>query len=141
MTMTARFSFTVWGEVVGSARPRVTKHGTYIPARTRKYRKAIQDAFIASCGGRVSPIPKGTPVKLSIIVQRALPKSRPRKIDSESDTFKPDVDNIAKNVMDALNGLAWDDDSQVVEQSIRKMDRKRVAEHICVEISDVFDVL
>ena len=134
MTMTVRFSFTVPGEVVGSARPRVTRNGTYLPKKTREYRKRIQGAFIASCGGRVSPIPKGAPVALNITVQRALPKSRPRKIESEHDTFKPDVDNITKNVMDALNGMAWVDDSQVVMQSIRKMDRRRTEEYIHVEI-------
>ena len=35
-------------------------------------------------------------------------------------TKKPDVDNVAKSVLDALNGVAWLDDSQVVRLEISK---------------------
>lgn len=35
-------------------------------------------------------------------------------------TIKPDADNFAKAVKDALNGIAWADDAQVVEVSVRK---------------------
>lgn len=127
------FRFSVYGKVIGSARPRVTRRGTYIPKATRDYRDSIERAFLASCGGRFSPI-EG-PVSLEITVQRALPKSRPKKVDSEPDTFKPDADNIAKNVMDALNGVAWVDDSQIVALSVRKLPRARVEEMVTVEIA------
>lgn len=131
--MTTTCLFNVYGEVVGSARPRVTRHGTYIPKKTREFRKRIQEAFAAQCGGRFAPI-EG-PVHLEIIVQRSLPKSRPKKIVSEPDTYKPDTDNIAKNVMDALNGIAWKDDSQITSLSVQKRHRMRVPEHITVHIS------
>ena len=36
-------------------------------------------------------------------------------------TIKPDCDNIAKIVLDALNGLAYDDDSQVTELEVHKL--------------------
>lgn len=36
-------------------------------------------------------------------------------------TTKPDGDNILKVVMDALNGLAYDDDKQVVKMGIIKV--------------------
>jgi Holliday junction resolvase RusA-like endonuclease len=36
-------------------------------------------------------------------------------------TGKPDADNIAKIVGDALNGVVWVDDSQIVLLTIRKM--------------------
>jgi Holliday junction resolvase RusA-like endonuclease len=35
-------------------------------------------------------------------------------------TTKPDVDNYAKGVKDACNGIVWKDDSQVVELFVRK---------------------
>ena len=28
-------------------------------------------------------------------------------------TTRPDIDNLVKNVLDALNGVAWEDDNQV----------------------------
>jgi Holliday junction resolvase RusA-like endonuclease len=33
---------------------------------------------------------------------------------------KPDVDNIAKSILDALNGTAYDDDKRVVALTIYK---------------------
>ena len=35
-------------------------------------------------------------------------------------TKKPDIDNMQKAVLDALNGLAWDDDSQIVKVTAEK---------------------
>ena len=35
-------------------------------------------------------------------------------------TKRPDIDNMAKSVLDALNGVAYPDDSQVVCLRIRK---------------------
>lgn len=129
--MAENFIFTVWGRVVGSARPRVTKFGTYIPKSTRQYRDRIKGEFIAAGG-----MPLDGPVSVKIDVFRQLPKSRPKGLVLEPDTYKPDVDNIAKNVLDALNGLAWKDDSQVVELIVRKYPRSREPERIVVEICD-----
>lgn len=45
------------------------------------------------------------------------------------DRRRRDVDNVAKAVLDSANGVLWDDDSQVVELSIRRAvdgDRPRV---------------
>lgn len=127
--MTERFTFEVRGRVFGSARPRVTRRGTYIPQKTRDYRNRIKGAFMEAGGMRWSG-----PVSVRVYVYRELPKSRPKRVESEPDTYKPDVDNIAKNVLDALNGIAWDDDSQVVELIVRKYPRSREPERIIVEI-------
>lgn len=35
-------------------------------------------------------------------------------------TVKPDTDNISKNIKDALNGIAYPDDKQVVSETIEK---------------------
>lgn len=123
--------FTVYGKVRGSARPRVTKFGTYIPKETRAYRASILSAFI-DAGGRALD----GPLAVRVDVYRALPKSRPKRLESEPDTFKPDVDNIGKNVLDALNAHAWADDSQVVELTVVKHPRIREPERIVVEIGE-----
>lgn len=128
--MRGRFEFTVTGRVVGSARPRVTRHGTYIPRQTVAYRDRIRGEFIERGGQRMTG-----PLAVRVDVYRQLPKSRPRSIESEPDTFKPDVDNIAKNVLDALNRLAWDDDSEVTELLVVKHRRTRAAERIDVTIT------
>ena len=66
-------------------------------------------------------------VRLDVHVYRALPKDRPKSTLSEPDTIKPDLDNIVKAVMDGLNGVAYDDDSQVVEIHAYKHSRVRKA--------------
>lgn len=127
-TCRGSLTFRVDGEVVGSARPRVTRNGTYTPKRTRDYRKRIARAF-TEAGGEMHDGPHS----VGIDVYRALPKSRPKRVESEPDTFKPDVDNICKNVLDALNGVAWPDDSCVTGLRVVKWPRRRCEE--CIEVT------
>jgi Holliday junction resolvase RusA-like endonuclease len=35
-------------------------------------------------------------------------------------TIKPDTDNIAKSILDSLNGIAYKDDKQVVKLTVEK---------------------
>lgn len=35
-------------------------------------------------------------------------------------TIKPDTDNIAKSILDSLNGLAYKDDKQIVKLNVDK---------------------
>ena len=64
-------------------------------------------------------------VRLEVHVYRALPKARPKGVRSEPDIIRPDLDNIVKAVMDGLNGVAYDDDRQVVEIHAYKHARVR----------------
>lgn len=121
--------FSVVGKLVGAQRPRVTRNGTFIPKKTRQYQEKIKQAFAASGGRKIDGA-----VCMRIEVFRALPKSRPKKVESEPDIYRPDVDNIAKCVMDALNGLAYDDDAQVVSLRVTKYPRIRREERIIVTI-------
>ena len=83
-------------------------------------------AYVEASGGQSAP--KGTPVRVSVTTARGMPKGRPKRVQEEPDVFKPDVDNIAKLVLDALNGTAWVDDTQVTSLSVLKFARDRVAE-------------
>ena len=50
------------------------------------------------------------------------------------DRRRRDADNAAKTIMDALNGIAWGDDSQVAELTVtRQVDRHRPRAVITVE--------
>lgn len=46
---------------------------------------------------------------------------------------KPDIDNIAKAVLDALNSVAYRDDTQIVELQIRKQYSEKPRLEICME--------
>lgn len=110
-------------EIVGKLRPRFTRSGcTYTPAKTRKAEIAVRDEFRKVCGERWAKF--GGPVKVSISYSRQLAKSNPKFWAFRQDLGKPDLDNVAKLVLDSLNGLAYADDSQVIEIHMAKCDRR-----------------
>lgn len=128
--------FIVEGKVQGKARPRVTMRGgharAYTPQKTKDYEGMIRYAYLAAGGKMLDG-----PVMVAVETFRSLPKSRPKKIESEPDVYKPDGDNVLKAVLDALNGVAYEDDSQVVMLSIIKWPRTRCDEHIRVHVEKV----
>lgn len=115
---------TAWieGEPVAKARPRVTMIGgrarAYTPKKSADWEKHIR----ASLQCR----PTDVPVALKIQFYMPIPKSyskakRQQAIDGLMlPSKKPDIDNLIKAVMDALNGYAWLDDNQVVQVSAVK---------------------
>lgn len=111
-----------FGFVPTKRRPKFIRKGrAYDPKANKSEAAAIREAWAEQVGEWKSDGPIG----VAIDVFRKLPKDRPKRVESESDTFKPDVDNIAKAVLDALNGVAFDDDSQVVRLRCSKHPRKR----------------
>lgn len=67
--------------------------------------------------------PSDKPIHIELYLSRPLPASAPKRRIGEPDTFKPDVDNAIKQILDSLNGLAYVDDSQVVEIHAAKKPR------------------
>lgn len=112
--------------VMGKGRVRFVKQTgrTYTPDRTAEAMERIRQAFVAAGGTQA---PEDAEVTVHITTLRPLPKSRPKRIESEPDIYKPDIDNIAKLVLDALNGTAWHDDTQVTELVVGKCERMRDA--------------
>jgi Holliday junction resolvase RusA-like endonuclease len=66
------------------------------------------------------------PLKVAIDAFFSIPVSRSKKwrqaaLDGDArPEKKPDVDNVAKIVMDGLNGIVWVDDVLIVELTVRK---------------------
>lgn len=118
--------FIVEGDPKGKARPRFSRRsGTvYTPSKTAKYEKEIRDSFLAA-GGKM--IPNGSYVTVAVDAYFKIPKSYAKgkrlacKYNINRPDKKPDIDNILKVVLDALNGLAYEDDKQVVEVRCRKL--------------------
>ena len=142
MTRFDSVTFTVpW--VRGKARPRFTRQGrTYTDGRTERAMDEVAWRFreVLAQGGRGGEVPTfgGDPVEVSIRVHCELPKSRPKRVESEEYTVTPDVDNVAKLVLDALNGVAWEDDQQVVGLTVLKLPRVRGSgTHTDVRVSRV----
>lgn len=127
-----QIEFTVPGEPQGKARPRVTRYGTYTPKKTVNYEKAIKNAFLSAGGRRTE-----SPVKVSITAYYKIPKSASKAKTASMEcgeilpTKKPDLDNIAKCVCDALNGVAYKDDAQVCSLNVKK----RYSKEPCIIVS------
>ena len=131
----ADVSFEVFGKVRGKGRPRFTRGGRpYTPKATRDYERAIREAF-ENANGR-PPEPFSGPIAVCIMTYRQLPNSAPKSVISEQDTHKPDIDNVAKIVLDALNGVAWKNDAQVVSLTVSKLNRTRSPEMMSVSITE-----
>ena len=132
-------SFTVHGEPQGKARPRAVKQSgivrVYTPQKTKDYEREIAAVYRTQCSGMFSGA-----VAIEIHAYYGIPKRTSRKkvldmiSDKERPIKKPDGDNVAKAVCDALNGVAYKDDSQVVDLTVRKYYSK--IPHIQVFISE-----
>lgn len=72
---------------------------------------------------RLAMSPVDGPLGLSLLFRMPRPKNKiwkRRPMPRESHSVKPDLDNLAKSVMDAANGLLWYDDSQVMRLEVAK---------------------
>lgn len=99
------------GTPIGKSRPRFgrTKAGgvvTYTPQKTRDYERALKSfAQVAMIGKTVLE----GPVKVTITAYFS------HKTKTGWHVSRPDLDNIIKAVLDALNEVVFDDDAAVCE--------------------------
>lgn len=108
------------GPPFGKQRPRFSRNRTYTPQATIDAESRVK--AIATAAG-VEPI--DGPVKLTVRAIYEPPKSWSKKRKQEAlgawKTTKPDADNIFKLIADALNGIAYADDAQIVSERTLKL--------------------
>lgn len=115
-------TFHVPGKPQGKARAKTFRTNgitrTVTPERTVLYENLIKEQYMHHAEGLY--LEPGTPVTLRIVSRFLPPKSgskvmKKRMLEGEMLPLKkPDMDNIVKVVADALNGVAYHDDTQVV---------------------------
>ncbi len=105
----------------GKQRPRFGRHA-YTPEETKTAERVIAWYYKAQAGGRKFETPVVTikavfepPLSASKKTREAMLAGRLRP------KVKPDWDNIGKLVCDALNGIAYKDDKDVVEATVIKV--------------------
>lgn len=115
------------GVAVPKQRPRLSGRVAYTPKKTRDYEERVRNAFRSSYRGQVPVFDAGVPVRAYIEVIIPIPKSWSNKkhIAAEKGEIVPtarngDVDNFGKSILDALNGLAYQDDAQVATLFVTK---------------------
>jgi Holliday junction resolvase RusA-like endonuclease len=119
--MTFIVNFTVDGTPHGKGRPRFRRFGnfvqTYTDSKTKSYETLVKEAAKQAMG---SSEPLEGPVRLDLIIRLPVPKSYSKKrsmdclMSREWPTKKPDWDNVAKSVADAMNDIVFLDDTQIV---------------------------
>lgn len=113
--------FSIPGQTQGKGRARTTKFGSYTPEKTVLYENLIKINY-----QQVTNKYFEGPLKITINAYYEPPKSTSKKQRTAmlegaiKPTKKPDIDNIAKVVLDALNGIAYRDDTQVIELIVNK---------------------
>ena len=126
--MTFIVTFLVEGNPVGKQRPRFSRRGkfvsTYTPTKTRDYETIIKEAAQKAMG---SSEPVETPVTVAIYITVPVPSSYSKKrteaclSGSERPIKKPDIDNISKCFLDAMNEIVYLDDTQVLTLHVTKV--------------------
>lgn len=112
----------ITGDPCAKQRPRVCKWGTYTPEKTVNYETLVKELFIVSGQKKLEG-----PIYMRVIAEFGIPKSDSKKTrelklaGTLKHTKKPDYDNVAKIISDALNGLAYDDDSQIYDAHVTKI--------------------
>lgn len=118
-------TFTVPGNPVGKERPRFYRGHALTPKKTNEYENMVAMLYGMAADGVF--FSDGEALRIVItaylpIPSRATKAQRAGMLSGEMHAVKkPDADNIAKIIMDALNGVAFVDDTQVVDLLVRKL--------------------
>jgi Holliday junction resolvase RusA-like endonuclease len=126
--MTFMVTYLVEGNPVGKGRPKFARRGnfvsTYTPTKTRDYEDLIKESARKAMG---SAEILETPVTVAIYITVPIPASYSKKrteaclSGSERPIKKPDIDNVAKCFLDAMNEIVYKDDTQVLTLHITKV--------------------
>ena len=119
--------FTVYGTPVGKGRPRFRNTGkfvqAYTPEKTANYETLVKLAYQQEYGGE--PLLTGA-LHMELLAYFPIPKST-SKASRALMMFgkiwhikKPDSSNVLKAVEDALNGIAYADDSAICSLTVMK---------------------
>lgn len=114
-------AFSIHGEPVAKGRPRFVRATgrAFTPQKTVNYEDRIEEAAARAMNGRE---PFAGALRLIVRATFLVPASwsQKRKNAAHWKTSKPDADNIAKIVKDALNKIAYRDDAQIAELTVQK---------------------
>ena len=121
--MTQSQEFIVYGDPRGKGRPRFSFRGgyAYTDEVTLEYQGKVQKMWKSNQFYCIEGQPTEILIRAYFRVPVSLSKKKRAALFGTPYLHKPDCDNIAKIVLDALNGLAYQDDRQIDKLNIKKM--------------------
>ena len=136
--------FKVIGKIVGKQRPRATVYGgrahIYTPKDTMSYESLVKFSFLEKYPNFI-PYDNESALKVHIQAFKPIPKAYSKKKRQQAldgiirPKTKPDLDNIAKSILDGLNQVAFVDDKCVVDSHIEQYYHQ--VEFVLVEIDKI----
>lgn len=117
-------SITIPGKPIAKKRPRFARRGKFVT--TYNPQESEEGKWITIAMGQISGQLTDGPILLKCWFEMPIPKSTSKTkaagmVSGDiQHTKKPDLDNLCKWVKDCLNGVAWNDDSQVVKMVAAK---------------------
>ena len=135
-----KIDFTVYGKPQALKRHRTVKMGKFM----RQYDPSSSDKqdFLAKCMENKPDKPIDEPLQLILHFYFTRPKSHYRTgknshIEKDNapmwHSSRPDCDNLAKFVCDALNGVYWRDDSLISSLIVKKLYSDKPRTRVVVE--------
>lgn len=119
--------FSIAGTPVAKGRPRISARGGFARAYTPAKTRSAEAVFAAAARGAMRDLdPYPGAVELELHFRLPIPKSwskRDRELAALGrirPTGKPDWDNFGKLASDAMNGIVYADDAQVVGVRVTK---------------------
>jgi Holliday junction resolvase RusA-like endonuclease len=135
--------FTIKGEIKTKQRPRATVIGgharVYSSKDTIMYENYVKSEYQRQCAYYFNG---NEPLKATITAY-FLPSNELAKYGQDVKYVacmkNKDLDNIAKTILDALNGIAYEDDKQIVELHVEKYYTPEATEYVEVKIETLVD--
>lgn len=120
-----KYEFEVPGKIFGKARPRLNSYTgvVYTPTKTKDYEELIRQYFlIKNPGARRLESRVSVEIKAYFKIPSSANKSEKEEMleNKISPVKKPDIDNVVKIVLDALNKFVILDDIQVTKLTVEK---------------------
>lgn len=136
-------NFTIPGEPCAQGRPHFSTQDGYFraidPEKSRNY-KAFVKYIAAKEADDQGWLYTELPIKVNIKAYLPIPSSKSKKFKAdaiagiERPTKKPDVDNLFKSITDAMSGILYKDDKQIVSATIGKWYAEEPRAEVHIEV-------
>jgi Holliday junction resolvase RusA-like endonuclease len=115
--MPNQVEFIILGNAIAQGRPRFARRGkfvvTYDPEKSKEWKNEVIRQVVAQGAVMLSGA-----LRAEVYFKLKRPKSIPKKVKYH--TKKPDLDNLAKAIFDALGGICYEGDQQIVSMGLMK---------------------
>lgn len=126
MHATDQIYFTFEIEPISQLRPRASSRGGHVRVYDHPKVKQFKNLLRGLATEQYDKPPMTGALSVSLLFYRPVQKSisnveRQRRLSNQhKPTVKPDADNYVKSALDALNGVLWNDDAQIVKLTAEK---------------------